>query len=192
MAQINLLPWREEMRLERKKEFLVQLFGVCLVGVLACFMWVKTVDASIDDQRSRNQRLQSEINILKSKVEEIERLKQQKKDLVSKMRVIQDLEGKRSIIVHYFDGLAKAIPDGVYFTSLNRRGQKFSLVGISENNQRISEFMRELDKNPWFDNPNLKSVVASPANGEQAARFDLEVDALEEIKKEDSEGGDNG
>jgi len=37
MAQINLLPWREEFRQERKKQFLTQLVGVCLLALGVAF-----------------------------------------------------------------------------------------------------------------------------------------------------------
>lgn len=185
MAQINLLPWREEMRQEKKKEFLIQLVGVCVVALLACFLWVKTVDASIASQRERNQLLTTEINLLQKQVEEIKELKNKKQELEQRMRVIQDLEGKRSIIVHYFDELAKALPDGVYFTSVERKGQTFTLKGVSESNQRISDLMRRLDSSVWFTAPNLKSVVASPADGEQSGRFDLDLQAIETLPTEE-------
>ena len=38
MAQINLLPWREERRAERKKEFLTGLALVAMAAVLLLFI----------------------------------------------------------------------------------------------------------------------------------------------------------
>ena len=192
MAQINLLPWREELRQEKKKEFLTQLAGVCIVVVLACFLWVKSVDGAIESQQGRNQMLNSEIAQLQKQVTEIKELKKQKLELENRMRVIQDLEGKRSIIVHYFDELAKAVPDGVYFIKLERKGNVFSIMGISESNQRISTLMRKINESVWFSNPNLKSVVADPALGEQAGRFEMTFDAvLPEGRNDATDAGAN-
>ncbi|MFT7558198.1 MAG: type IV pilus assembly protein PilN [Flavobacteriales bacterium] len=173
MAQINLLPWREEVRQEKKKEFLIQLVGVAIVSGLLCFAWIKSVDASISSQRERNQMLTSKIGLLKKEVNEIQTLKKKKKELEQRIRVIQDLEGKRSTIVHYFDELVRIMPEGVYFTSLSRKGGGFSVKGISESNQKISELMRRIDENTWFVGAKLKTVVASPGYGPQSARFDL-------------------
>lgn len=186
MARINLLPWREELRQEKKKEFLVQLGGVAVLVALCSFLWVQSVDASIESQKTRNRMLDVEIQNLKKQVEEIKELKDKKKELESRMRVIQDLEGKRSVIVHYFDEMAIAVPDGIYLTSIRRTGSTFALEGVSESNQRISEFMRQLDKSKWFAHPNLKSVVSNPQLGGQAGEFQMSLSAvLPDGKKED-------
>lgn len=185
MAQINLLPWREEYRQEKKKEFLVQLGGVCLLALCAAYLWISSVDAAIENQNSRNNLLQSEINQLEKQVEEIKDLKKKRRELLDRMRVIQDLEGKRSIIVHYFDEFARAVPDGVFITSLRRAGDQISIEGVSESNNRVSMFMRQLDESEWFSEPNLQSVVASPENGEQASIFKMQLQAvLPEEEKE--------
>lgn len=177
MAQINLLPWREELRQEKKKEFLTQLALFAFLVAAGCFFWFKSMDASIESQNYRNRMLETEIKNLEQQVAEIKELKERKKELESRMRVIQDLEGKRSIIVHYFDELAKNLPDGVFFTSIERKGQLFSIEGTSESNQRIATLMRNLNASTWFTNPNLKSVEAAEDQGEQAQAFRMDLTA---------------
>lgn len=190
MARINLLPWREELRQERKKEFLIQLAGVAVVVALGCLLWVQSMDSAIDSQQSRNRMLQVEIDDLKKQVEEIKDLKKQKKELEQRMGVIRDLEGRRAVVVHYFDELTSAIPDGVYFTSVKRAGNKFTITGVSESNQRISALMRALAESKYFTNPNLKKVVANVEFGPQAGVFEMDLDAIfPELNKE---SGDNG
>ena len=44
MAKINLLPWREEYRLEKKKEFYTQLFGLGVLVGLSLMLWYSSVD----------------------------------------------------------------------------------------------------------------------------------------------------
>jgi len=187
MAQINLLPWREEMRQEKKKEFVTQLGGVCILAVLVCFVWVRSVDSAIESQNSRNNILQTEIKLLENQVEEIKNLKRERKALIDRMKVIQDLEGKRSIIVHYFDEFAKSVPNGIYVTSLTRRGDIFSVEGVSESNNRISEFMRLLNDSAWFSNPFYKGQSAAPKLGPQTAEFSLDLNAVlpESLEKTD-------
>ena len=192
MAQINLLPWREELRQEKKKEFLVQLVGACVFALIACFLWVQSVEGSVSNQLQRNQILEGEIAVLQKQVVEIKDLKKRRKELLDRMKVIQDLEGKRSVIVHYFDEFAKSMPDGVFFTSLKRNGDSFSIEGISESNQRISALMRNLDQSLWFSNPNLKSVDADPKLGEQAGKFVMQLSAVVPEANKLEEGAKNG
>jgi len=178
MAQINLLPWREEHRQEKKKEFLTQLGGVCLVAVGIAFLWVQSVESAIESQNSRNKLLQTEIQQLQKQVVEIKELKKKRRELIDRMKVIQDLEGRRSIIVHHFDEFARAIPDGVYITSMQKNGKRITITGVSESNNRVSTLMRQLDESEWFTDPNLRSVVAAPQHGAQASVFNMTLQTV--------------
>lgn len=178
MAKINLLPWREELRQEKKKEFLTQLAGVCIIALLSSYAWVEAVDGAISAQRSRNNILQNEIKILEKEVDEIKTLKKERKALLDRMQVIQDLEGKRSIIVHYFDEFAKAVPEGVYVTELKRVGEVFSVKGVSDSNTRLTTFLRQLADSDWFSDPNLLYSNSRPELGVQAAEFSIDLKAV--------------
>lgn len=189
MAKINLLPWREERREELKKEFLVILGGVALLAVFLVLAWQSITQSQIDNQEARNRFLQEKINELKEQVTEIKELKSKREQLIERMRVIQQLQGTRPEIVHIVDELVRTIPDGVYYTSIERKAQKISIKGTAESNNRVSSLMRRLDASPWFSDPNLISVKANPGYGEQANDFELTVtlatpaaDAAEEKK----------
>ena len=55
MATINLLPWREERRQERKKQFLMGLGATLGAAAVSLFLWDLAVNTRIDYQQSRNQ-----------------------------------------------------------------------------------------------------------------------------------------
>ncbi len=170
MSMINLLPWRDEYRQEKKREFFsVFILLVVLAGLIG-FVWFRYVDAQVSAQLARNDLFKKEISELDNKVKEIEKLKKQRADLEAKMDVIQSLQNKRPLIVHYFDELVKVIPDGVYFTSLQRKEDTYSLKGISESNNRVSTLMRSLDRSKFFSSPNLENVVAD--------KFSLQVEVV--------------
>ncbi|MGQ9425027.1 PilN domain-containing protein [Gilvimarinus sp. F26214L] len=188
MARINLLPWRDEERQEKKKEFFTVLGGFCILGVLCGYVWVSTVQAAIDNQNSRNNLLQKEINALQQQVAEIKELKERRAQLLERMKVIQDLQGTRPVIVRYFDGIVRAVPDGVYLTKLVRNGDQISLDGIADSHSRISALMRNLDESDWFADPNMATITAAPGAGEQAQRFTMTVGATIP-KQDDAEGG---
>lgn len=175
MANINLLGWREQYREEKKKEFLTLLFGLGIAVAAACFLWVSSVQSAIEEQDGRNGMLRSEIKILSKQVAEIKKLKKQRAELLDRMKVIQDLQGTRPVIVRHFDEMVRAIPDGVFLTSLVSKGKKISLNGVAESNNRVSSLMRNLDESGWFKTPNLTSVKDAPKYGEQANTFVMTV-----------------
>jgi type IV pilus assembly protein PilN len=173
MANINLLPWRDEYRKEKQQEFVTIIVGVVILSAAVAYGWVSSVNSAIEHQNSRNQYLQVEIKALDKKVAEIRELKNRRKELLERMKVIQGLQGKRPLIVRYFDELVRSVPEGVYITNLKRAGDVISIDGITESNVRVSALMRNLDESDWFGAPNLSSVKAEPKFGEQASSFKL-------------------
>jgi type IV pilus assembly protein PilN len=175
MAKINLLPWREAYRKEKKDQFIAILIGVFIISALLAYVWISSVESAIDNQNSRNRLLETEIAALEKQVQEIAELKKVRDDLLTRIKVIQDLEGTRPVIVRYFDDLVRAVPDGVHLNSVVRTGDVISIEGIAESTNRVSSLMRNLDQSDWFASPNLTSVTAAPAEGEQANLFKMTV-----------------
>ena len=186
MIRINLLPWREKVRQEKKKEFIVILSLVAVLSLVVSLLWVNSFNKSIANQDGRNQLLKKEITQLQRQVREIEKLKKQRQDLCDRLEVIQNLQGTRPFIVHYFDEMARVVPDNLFLTEIKREGESFSLEGITESNNRVSELMRNLDKSDWYKNPNLKTVIADPNFGEQASRFSMNINTDSPNRNEES------
>lgn len=187
MANINLLPWRDEFRARRKQEYLTVVMGVLMLAALLAYLWVSSAQADIDQQVQRNGMLQDEISILEEKVSEIKELKKRRSELLDRMRVIQELQGLRPVIVRAFDEFVRMVPEGIYINSMNKRGDVISMEGVTESNNRVSTFMRNLERSDWFQDPNLNSVTATPKLGEQASEFSMTVRAAVP-KTEESEG----
>ncbi len=178
MAKINLLSWREEYRREKKQEFITHTVLFAILAALVAFVWVSTVNSAIDNQNFRNKLLKDELVVLNKQVKEIQELKKKREELISRMRVIQDLQGTRPVIVRYFDEFVKAIPDGVFILSMVRKDNVITLEGIAESNSRVASLMRNIDNSTWFSESNLKSVTADPAYGEQAVRFSVVLNTV--------------
>lgn len=175
MARINLLPWREQAREERKKRFLAAWGATVAVSLGFLFLADLYISDGINYQESRNQYLQNQINTLNSQIAEIKDLKDKKEQLLERMEVIQNLQGNRPVIVRVFDEVANMVPDGVYFKRLKLDGHDLSLVGVAESNNQISELMRNFDSSDWFTDPNLTAVRKINLNGERLNEFDLTI-----------------
>jgi len=176
MTNINLLPWREEARELKKKAFIAQLLASAVAGILLLFLWILLAQNQFNHQQSRNSYLQSNIADMDKKVAEISQLKNKKQEMLSRMKVIQDLQGNRSEIVKLFDELVRAVPDGAYLDSLERKGGNIRISGFSESNNRISALMRNLDDSHKYANSNLTKVEHDDRLGEQGSEFDLQVE----------------
>ena len=175
MANINLLPWREQRREQRRKEFLAILVAVIVAGFLMVVAAHIVISGQIDYQNQRNEHLRAEIRSLDKQVAEIKDLQTRRNQLVDRMKVIQDLQGTRPVIVRIFDEIVRTLPEGVYYHTITRAGTVITILGTAESNNRVSSLMRKLDASEWFANPVLKSVKANPQFGEQGNDFEMTV-----------------
>lgn len=157
---INLLAWRDEVRQARQRNFLVGTAASALAGAAVVFAGMQFYDGQIAAQQQRNLFLTTQIQQVDRQIAEIRELRDLRGQLVDRMQVIQDLQGRRSGIVYVFDNLVTSLVDGSYYTSLTRTGDRIQLEGRAENNNRISNLMRSIDGTEWFKDPNLTQVVA--------------------------------
>lgn len=193
MARINLLPWREQRREERKQRFLVALGAVLAGSAALLFAADQYLNAEIARQTARNDFVRKEIAVLDARIKEIAELRQRRQELLERMKIIQDLQGNRPIIGRVFDQLVRTLPDGVHFTELKMTGHDIAIHGAAESNNRVSELMRNLDASDWLQAPNLTEVKAVTAGAvDQANVFQLTVQQTQPDKSGKPVAGQGG
>ena len=153
MPRINLLPWRDEERKERKLAFFVAIGGATVGAVVVGFAGFLMLNSMIESQDQRNERLRAEIRLLDKQIEEINNLESAKQKFIARMEIIEKLQRSRPEIVHLFDEIVKQLPEGVYLTSMKQTGKRMRFDGIAQSSTRVSAFMRNIDGSEWLRNP---------------------------------------
>ncbi len=174
MAKINLLPWREELRQEKKKEFLSLLGLAALMTVIVMGLVHLYMLGLKEHQGQRNKLLQDEIALLDTKIVEVKSIGERKSKLLSKIDLVQRLQESRPEIVHLFDEIPRTTPDGVFLTKFTQIGAGLTFDGKTQSNARVSAFMRAVEASSWLQTPKL-AVIISPdkTNVEQNSDFTL-------------------
>lgn len=158
MARINLLPWREALREERKKQFLTSVAAAFLVAGFLFYMGVLFVNGLLDEQSNRNQFLTKEIAILDIEIKEISTLEKERDRLLARMQVIQEKQASRPKVVKILDSLARIVPEGIFLQNVSRVGEDLTFKGMAQSNARVSVFMRQIDDNAEFEESQLQVV----------------------------------
>jgi type IV pilus assembly protein PilN len=158
MPRINLLPWREQQRTDRKKGFGVGMVAAALAAAVITGVGYLLFSQMIDAQRVRNAKLREEIKVLDKKIEEINSLEQQKQQFIARMQIIEKLQRSRPEIVHVFDTFTKIIPDGTYLTAITQTDQRFKIQGVAQSPTRVSSFMRSIEENQWLKEAELDGI----------------------------------
>jgi type IV pilus assembly protein PilN len=172
MPRINLLPWRQQDRAKRQKDFGLAAIGAVIAAAAVMLFTVWGYNWSIERQRERNELLKREIAELDKQITEILGLEAQKQRLVARMDIITRLQRSRPEVVHVFDQLARTLPDGVYLSSVKQADKRIELKGIAQSSTRVSTFMRNIEASPWLTNPELQVVETLKAGG-AASEFTL-------------------
>ena len=161
MPRINLLPWRAALRQQRKKEFVVALVGAAVVGLGIAYLTKLTVDGWISNQRSRNAILSNEIG---------------------------ELQRARPEVVHLFDELVKAVPEGVHLTEVKQIGTRIELQGVAQSSTRVSTLMRNIDASEWITDPGLDVVQTTTTGPEHQSQFKLFAQQVATSTDDDAKG----
>jgi type IV pilus assembly protein PilN len=174
MAKINLRAWREEQAAERQKQFVVNILASVFLAAVVVFLIGFYIDMQTDRQKERNTFLRNEIAQLDQQLKEIKELKRQRARLLDRLNAIQELQGTRPLIVRSFDEMVRVLPDGVYYSSLSRRGDSIRLQGRAEKSDDVSTLMRSVYASIWFGEPNLSTVATDSG----MKKFNLSVPVL--------------
>lgn len=189
MPRINLLPWREEQRKERRQAFFVSLGVAAVAAGITTFGVNLYFNSLVDAQQARNDRLNSEIASLDKQISEIESLEQQKQQFIARMEIIERLQSSRPAIVHVFDELARTLPDGTQLTGITQTGSRLKIEGLAQSSTRVSTFMRNIDESEWMRNPELE-VIETREDAALGANFVLFAEQVTPGQSEEGEEGE--
>ena len=164
MAKINLLPWRDELREQRKKQFIAMCVGVAILGLVAVMLAWLYFDHKLNDQEQANQLITSTNQTLDSQLKTLEGMQERRNAIIERMKLIQGLESQRPVTVHLIDELVRVVPSSMYITKFNRTGDKFTIEGRAESPNTVAELLRGMEASPWFRNAFMNSFLAAEEN----------------------------
>ncbi len=173
MAHINLLPWRESRRAEQKKSYLTLLAVIGLMSFGFMFGIGNVIEKLTQNQNYRNQFIEQQTVLLDKQIEQIKNIKKDKQAIEQRMALIEQLESSRNAVPIVLDELVKLVPPGLSFKSFSRQGNQIEILGVSESNNRLADFMRQLEDSTVFSSGTLSSIVADTSALEAVSDFKL-------------------
>jgi len=185
MARINLLPWREEARRERQRQFMYSLMATLVLGAILVLITGVFFDQRISHQEQRNQQIQIEINRLNQRIAKIQELENTRSRLLSRKQVIESLQASRSLTVELLDKLAKTIPAGITLTAVRQQGPNLTLLGSSASNARVSAYLQSLEEMDLFKGPELQYVRAMPNATSRAESYEFSIRVIVDNRKDE-------
>lgn len=196
MRRINLLPWREERRQKRQRDFVIHLVLAAVAAVVVAFGTHSYMQTQIDYQNERNAYLEGVIKKLDRQIQSINELKKRKAELTARMQVIEKLQSSRPTIVHLAENLVTTLPDGVQLTDVTvTNDASISLQGKADAQARVAAYLRRLNDADYIGDANLVgSGILAQASAEEvgssAGRYVFSIKAKVQPPKEDATAAD--
>jgi type IV pilus assembly protein PilN len=194
MARINLLPWRDELRKKREKQFNVMAATAVMFTAAIMFGVHLYNEERIAYQQSRNQYMEQQIQVLETRIKKIKNLDGQRANLLARMEIIQQLQASRPEIVRVFDELITTLPEGVFYDSIKQSSNVLVVSGVAQSNAFVSSLMRNINSSIWLKDPALRQIVANRnlRTGEtgllRLAEFKLQFKQASKSADEDDRG----
>ena len=189
MMEINLLPHREARRAADLRETVaVLLLGLVLVGG-AVFLTDKGVKSDLAAAEASVTHLKADIARFEPQKKLVKDFKKRKKQLQSKLDVIDTLEQARNGPVRVLDELSASVPDRLWLTSISTKGKGISLEGQSLDTGVVADFLRSLNESPYFENVDLESTTRGKAiQGVKVVVFTVTADMATPVASSDEDG----
>jgi len=193
MIRINLLPHREARRKQNRIAFFRMLalsaaFAAVVVLAVAVFIATK-----ISDQTQRNDFFKAENKKLEDQIAQIATLEEEIKGLKARQQAVEDLQSDRNQPVYLLDELVKQVPEGIFLRSFKQEGQKVSMTGVAQSNERVSELLHNFSNNsPWLERPELieskAGTIGQGRDSKKVFEFTVSV-AIKRLRDKESKDG---
>jgi type IV pilus assembly protein PilN len=176
--RVNLLPHREARRKRQKNAFYV-LTGLSFLvgGALVLLVW-SVLEGYLQNQHARNDYIARENAKLDVQIKEIASLRQEIDALRSRQKAVEDLQSDRNQPVYLLDELTRQTPEGIYLKSVKQEDRKVNVTGWAASNERVSEFLRNLQNNGrYVERPELIEIKIAGAgpSGIQRRLFEFSL-----------------
>jgi len=158
MIKINLLP----VRAAKKREFgRQQIVLFALLLVLAAFgnwFWYGKVESELTALDQRIAQTRTEIAQLEKTIGEVKSIKDDKKALEDKLKILDTLKKGRTGPVKVMDELATVIPQRVWLTEYLETGGNVTMNGQAAAYEDLSVFSKKLKASVHFTNITIKTA----------------------------------
>lgn len=175
IIRINLLPHRQIKRAERQRQFGVMAATAFAIGLAILFMGYTYINAEIETQASRNQRLKDSIAKLDNQIKEINGLKDKIGELKDRIQAVESLQINRSRAVVMLDEIARQLPEAVALKSIKQNGDLITLEGVADTNARVAILVKNFSNSAILSSPQLIQIVSLNQNNQKLSAFTMTV-----------------
>lgn len=182
MIKINLLSSHEE-RLKRSKNVVILLLSIIVIIAFAFLYANHMINSSeLSVYTKKNTRLSYEISAYSNIPEAHKRLRNEINSTIEQLNNLRRVYFERNKTIMLLNDIAKLTPGAVYLSKIEMEGDAVLVSGQTDDNNAISEYIKNLSQNSNLSKPQLASMTNSNENDISKAEFSIGFNMLNRYK----------
>src|SRR3954468_10768533 len=158
MIRINLLPVRAAKKREFGRQQIVLFALLMVLAAIGNYFWYGHVSNQLSTLDKQIASSRAEIAQLEKTIGEVKSIKDDKKALEDKLKVLDTLKKGRTGPVKVMDELATIIPQKVWINDYVEAGGSVTMVGSASSYEDLSAFSKKLKASVHFTNITIKTA----------------------------------
>lgn len=179
MIQINLLPWREQARKEKKLRFAITLGGFVGLTLFLVVLLHLYFYSLIRYQKNNNIFLETELKQEQLAIGTFNKKKKEQAEIDTHLRFIFTLRNKGYKATAVLDELAQIVPEAILLNKIIREGNMIFISGKAESNLQVTLFMENISQSRIFKQPVLTEITGKGSSSGEERYFQLKVEQQE-------------
>ena len=175
MIQINLLPWREQVRKAAQKRFGIIAACAAGLGVLLTVFFHSHYMFEISNQIKRNAMLQQALDQESAVLDTLNKQKSELTKIDQQLHFIYDLRDDSYRAVRLLNELAVTNPEAITLSKIVRIGNNIQIFGRAKSNLQITLFMESIEKSKYFNQPELTEISGKEGDTGEQREFKLKL-----------------
>ncbi len=182
MIRINLLAVDRERTKRRalipaahRVTIAASLILIASALIIGWWFWsIRQTSQRLDEDIAK---AELETQQLRSVLAQVQKFETRKAQLQQRVSLIEQLRRGQGGPVHLLDEVSKAVPERLWLTALEQKGDAFTISGMTTSLQGLSDFVANLESSSWFKRPVDIIDSQSEANQKTTELFKFSVRA---------------
>jgi|YelNatPaOPRAMG01_1025707.scaffolds.fasta_scaffold00302_25 type IV pilus assembly protein PilN len=152
MFKINLLP-----RVEKKKEVIripflgILFFILLLIGLLGALTLYRNLLIEVKNLRNENMSLENQINSIKDRLRELQKLDEIKKQYSEKLKLLDEISQREVSWLDLFEELNRNTPKNLWIKSFSMENFKLNIEGFALSYNDVAMFLAKMENLDFWE-----------------------------------------
>jgi Tfp pilus assembly protein PilN len=148
----------------------VAILGLAVAAIVVQWLAATRAINKLDEEINQ---LTAEKNRLAPIIVEVQKYQAKLAELEEKEKLIERLKSEREGPVRMLDSLSAELPDFVWLTQLQQKGNQVTIDGMAASYVSIADYIRKLEDSDWFQNVELVDAKVDQKQEQEFTQFQL-------------------